>query len=160
MVDNDCNGEIDESGGTYRFYPDCDLDGYGRDSGRAESCSNTPPSFAPCNGGKWTTANGDCNDNNPSVNPGHTAFETTPIAGAPAGAAFDYNCDGAQEKKYPNSSPRCVSNGRGGCDILASQGGWSGGVSPACGQQGLSCGCSAVSLQCIPTCVPLTQPCR
>jgi len=160
-ADNDCNGFIDESGGVFAFFPDCDLDGYGDMRSVRYLCSGSGPSTPPgCTGGKWVTNGGDCNDSNATVNPDHTAYEVTPIPGAPPSAAFDYNCNGVQDKRFVNGSPRCVSNGRGGCDILASQGGWSTGVAPECGQQGSWCFCSVVSLQCRVTCSTTTQTCR
>jgi hypothetical protein len=63
-VDNDCDGEIDESGSnqTY-FYIDSDGDGYGNLSTAVLSCS-APTGYIP--------EGGDCDDTNVAINPNAT----------------------------------------------------------------------------------------
>jgi large repetitive protein len=64
LVDNDCNGVIDDEAiDTTDWWPDDDGDGWGADVNPKTTCfppSGTYTDFAP----------GDCDDNNPSVNPG------------------------------------------------------------------------------------------
>jgi hypothetical protein len=62
LVDNDCDGLIDE-GVTLTFYADVDGDGYGDASSSTQACS------APVG---YVTDATDCNDNNAAVNPGAT----------------------------------------------------------------------------------------
>ena len=61
-IDNDCNGAIDDNptvGPTY--YRDADLDGYGTADTQRVLCAPIPG---------WVAIDGDCDDNNPAVNPG------------------------------------------------------------------------------------------
>jgi gliding motility-associated-like protein len=78
-VDNNCDGQIDESGGTV-WYVDADADGYGdvNDTG-VTSCTQPPGTV---------DNNGDCDDANSSVNPG--AIEICD--------GIDNNCDGIIEE--------------------------------------------------------------
>ncbi len=78
-VDNDCNGQVDESGGTL-WYVDADADGYGdvNDTG-VTSC--TQPTGTVDN-------NGDCDDTNALVHPGAAELCN----------GMDDNCDGIIEE--------------------------------------------------------------
>ncbi|MEC7983881.1 MAG: putative metal-binding motif-containing protein, partial [Myxococcota bacterium] len=62
-VDNDCDGDIDESGaiGETTFYADQDEDGFGDPEDTVLSCSQPP---------QYTTDNSDCDDNDNDVHPG------------------------------------------------------------------------------------------
>ncbi|MFZ5562955.1 MAG: PilC/PilY family type IV pilus protein [Thermodesulfobacteriota bacterium] len=71
-IDNDCDGTTDEDCATY--YKDSDGDGYG-DPGHTAS--------APATG--YVTLSGDCDDDNPAINPGATEVCD----------GIDNNCDGA-----------------------------------------------------------------
>lgn len=64
-IDNNCDGTIDEAGsfGEITFYTDTDLDGYGDDSTLQTDCSLP---FGSAEVG------GDCNDNDPDINPGQS----------------------------------------------------------------------------------------
>ena len=62
-MDDNCNGETDEGSIGSSWYPDSDGDGYGIDSVTTTAC-NQPAGTA--------AIDGDCNDDNPSVNPGAT----------------------------------------------------------------------------------------
>lgn len=77
-ADDDCDGAVDESGGTDSFYLDLDGDGIG--AGPAViSCSQPNAMYTP-----W---DGDCDDDNPFAFPG------APESCQP----FDANCDGLLE---------------------------------------------------------------
>jgi len=57
------HGSEDLGAGSFVYYPDSDGDGYGRSNAVVQSCNPTlPPGFA--------LQGGDCNDNNPNINPG------------------------------------------------------------------------------------------
>ncbi len=76
-VDNNCDGSVDESGGTTIYYTDADGDGYGDNATGAAACS------APA--GSVATAN-DCNDADANYYPGAPETCTDTV---------DYNCDGS-----------------------------------------------------------------
>ena len=78
-VDNDCDGEIDEttSGDAPIWYPDGDGDGYG-DAERAVVGCESP-------GEGWINEGSDCADGDPLVSPEQTESCTTP---------YDDDCDG------------------------------------------------------------------
>jgi len=59
-VDNNCDGNIDE-GTLTTFFIDNDGDGYGNPNNTTQAC-NLPSGYV--------TANTDCNDSNPNINPG------------------------------------------------------------------------------------------
>lgn len=66
-IDDDCNGEIDQSGaqGEITWYLDLDEDGYGSSSQSTSAC--TQPSG-------YVVAKGDCNDLSQDINPAATEF--------------------------------------------------------------------------------------
>lgn len=57
------HGSEDLGAGSFVYYPDGDGDGYGRSNGVVQSCQPTLPSG-------FAVLGGDCNDNNPNINPG------------------------------------------------------------------------------------------
>jgi choice-of-anchor B domain-containing protein len=75
LVDNDCDGAVDEGFAVLEFFADADGDGIGDGAVTTVACT-VPPGYA-------STA-GDCNDLNASVYPGAAA----------TGAGFDNNCNG------------------------------------------------------------------
>jgi len=79
LVDDNCNGSIDEAGaqGCTTFYKDMDADGFGVVSDSQCRCS--------AGNGYSATVTGDCNDNVATVNPG---------APEDCATAFDDDCDG------------------------------------------------------------------
>ena len=100
----------------------------------------------------------DCCDTNPTVNPEHTAFETTRHAGNPPlePGTYDWNCDRIEEQQYPTSAPGCLSS-EGTC--VAGEG-WLG-LPPACGTMGTWVRCTGPSAGCVVmTIESRAQPCR
>jgi Putative metal-binding motif/Secretion system C-terminal sorting domain len=76
-IDNNCSGFIDEGLIFVTYYYDNDGDGYGVSTSFTTTCSGTPVDYA--------LVDGDCNDNNPQINPGVTEIPNNDI---------DENCDG------------------------------------------------------------------
>jgi hypothetical protein len=77
MIDNDCDGEIDEEPlADLAWYPDADGDGYGSKEGVIYGCEPLPG---------YSTMPGDCDDTNASIHPGAL------IDG------YDADCDGRLE---------------------------------------------------------------
>ncbi len=60
-IDDNCDGEVDENGGPVTWYPDRDGDGYGAPRPTITSCDQPPG---------YVAENGDCDDDNPEINPG------------------------------------------------------------------------------------------
>ena len=73
-LDDDCDGDIDEDGGE-TIYADADSDGWGDDA----------ISMTGCPGAGWVTEAGDCDDDDPQVNPGQPIDSCDGI---------DTDCDG------------------------------------------------------------------
>ncbi|RYZ56143.1 MAG: hypothetical protein EOP49_01120 [Sphingobacteriales bacterium] len=130
-IDNDCDGSIDETGGTV-WYRDVDNDGFGNPTSSTTNC-NQPAGYV--------ADNTDCNDNDDSVYPnapelcdgkdndcngtvddGATtifyrdfdsdgfgdAAVTTSACSAPAGyVSNDDDCDDADNTVYPNAPELC-----------------------------------------------------
>ncbi len=70
--DEDCDMAADEGLPVFAYVPDCDEDTFGGDGAAVMGCA--PPAMAPAScaaGGVWTTTTGDCDDTNPSRNPGN-----------------------------------------------------------------------------------------
>jgi hypothetical protein len=122
-LDNNCNGLVDETGGM--VYRDVDGDGHGNPATGIQSCS--PPAG-------YVTAGDDCDDNDNRVFPGQTAFFGT----ARPNLTYDYNCDGSDEKKFPQRLT--CTNGPGGCQA---NGTWFSATIPNCGKAGFAATCSA-----------------
>lgn len=83
-IDNNCNGQIDE-GVKNTYYHDADNDTYGNPAVSIQAC--TPPSG-------YVTNNTDCNDTNPSVNPGATEG---PVGSPTCNDTEDNDCDGTTD---------------------------------------------------------------
>ena len=76
-LDNNCNGQVDEDFTLMTFYSDNDRDGYGVEGTGFMACMQPPDT---------TTESGDCDDNNPAINPSATEIPNNGI---------DEDCDGA-----------------------------------------------------------------
>ncbi len=76
----------------------------------------------------------DCADEDPTVNPDHTDYESTRHRGNPPlePPTYDWNCDGVEELEESRIVPAC-DNGLGTC--VAAEG-WAGPMPPACGTMG------------------------
>ncbi|MFZ9028937.1 MAG: MopE-related protein [Crocinitomicaceae bacterium] len=78
-LDNDCNGQTDDGLTFTNYYVDSDNDGYG--TGAAVSFCSNP-------GAGYSTADGDCNDNDNTINPGATEICD----------GIDNNCNGQTDE--------------------------------------------------------------
>ncbi len=107
-IDDDCDGTTDEpdAADATVYYADCDRDGYAAPrAASVRSCSapSAPPDGCPRGG--WTTrqpvggGNIDCYDTNDAANPAATAFSTRDRGDG----SFDYDCDGGEERKWPEA---------------------------------------------------------
>jgi hypothetical protein len=73
------------------YYKDGDGDGYGDPAATTVACASATPTG-------YVTNNQDCDDGDPKVNPGQTAYFSYP---SQVKHTFDYNCDGTLEKGIP-----------------------------------------------------------
>ncbi|MCK6523355.1 hypothetical protein L6R49_18230 [Myxococcota bacterium] len=97
-VDNDCDGAVDD-GTDLEWTLDDDGDGYGDDATLVTTC--TPPG-----GSSWVNEGGDCDDDDPAVNPG-----------AALGCdGEDYNCDGAVDNDADSDGAADLTCGGTDCD--------------------------------------------
>ncbi len=82
LIDDDCNGQIDENVPPVMMWPDADGDGYyGVQSGTPKlGCGNTPG---------YATRAGDCDDRDPAIHPGATEVCNNK----------DDNCDGQIDER-------------------------------------------------------------
>jgi hypothetical protein len=80
-VDDNCNGNADETAAAPEYWQDCDGDGYGNASTATRACSRP----SRCGGRADATNPNDCNDSNANVNPAQSGS-------AQCGA--DLDCDG------------------------------------------------------------------
>lgn len=158
-VDDDCDGRIDEDIVTICLR-DADGDGYGAREG-----SMTAGPDAACPDG-WMPAPDassiryDCDDGNADVFPGQTLFFVHPRPGCTGDLCWDYDCDGAHQRRWPREAQCLAILGRE-CDDE----GWSflsGLVVPDCGASGTWTTCRGNSLLCAPALVGTSraQQCR
>ena len=89
-IDNDCDGEIDEpsSPEAVAWYPDRDGDSYGDETAPYVSCT-APPDH--------TDRTGDCDDQDPGVNPGATEICTTDLDEDCSGSNNDLDAYGCTD---------------------------------------------------------------
>ncbi|MFT4975591.1 MAG: hypothetical protein ACI8S6_001478 [Myxococcota bacterium] len=96
-IDNDCDGDIDE-GVTTAWYLDGDGDGYGDTDEVVEACE------APT--GRYTSADGDCDDDDSDINPG----------AAEVCDGGDADCDGNVDNDGDGDGDADLSCGGDDCD--------------------------------------------
>lgn len=87
--DNDCDGEVDESGDDFTFYRDEDGDGYGVSDSTTTACS-TPDGYAE--------KSGDCDDSDDEIHPGAEEI---------CGDGVDSNCSGLDDEDDPAATDWC-----------------------------------------------------
>lgn len=184
-VDNDCDGDIDETAPVW--YVDCDGDGFAAEDAESVQQCEMPETVPSCPRGlaaTWTTqkpTNGhdDCYDAHASVHPrlsaaeNDAAYKSTGVASRPTGVQFDYNCDGEQEKRPANTS--VATNASCACNIIlpppiiaagnfqlacCANGGWVGSSAPACGNSASYTSCSSASGSCVRSSYGKVQECR
>lgn len=99
LVDDDCDGSIDEGLAEIRCLPDMDGDGIPVSGDEVRACT-CPSGFAPA------SSEVDCEDTEPNAYPGQTAFFTTAYGRCSALCTntYDYDCDGVWE---PEPEIRC-----------------------------------------------------
>ena len=140
-----CLMDCGDGGACMLYYQDADGDGYGNKDGTVAAgtakvgCSNGMPPAAG-----FVADHSDCDDGDPNVHPGQTAYFGTKSVGL--AHTFDYNCDGMLEKQTPEFP--------GGCQFCN--------ASPTCGAT--SSTCTTASEQSAFTCGPrlicFAVPCR
>lgn len=108
------------------FFADNDKDGYGNSAYSIRQCGVTPPSG-------YVGNSNDCCDVDANAHPGQTTWHVT--ARSVCGG-FDYNCDGTDEPRWPNSGTCGYFNGfENGHAICVTSGFWHGSP-PPCGVKG------------------------
>ena len=93
-IDDDCDGPADEGLPVGTWYPDEDDDDYGDEGAGIETCE-PPPGYI--------TTGGDCDDENPSINPG-VAFDFCD--------AVDNDCDRRVDEDAPDFEVGCCCEDR------------------------------------------------
>ncbi len=119
------------SGTCNTYYRDADGDGYGNAAAAVTVCGANPPSG-------YVTNSADCCDSDSRANPGVPS--TSWFTSANNCGTFDYNCDGAATKEYPNVATNCTNPTGTTCtvqqlDCLPGSAGW-GSTVPPCGASG------------------------
>ncbi len=152
-IDNDCDGDIDESDAidAPTWYRDLDSDGYIDLDSSTRSCLQ-PDGYLD------STAEADCQDEYDYVHPGVLDYYAAPYTTPAGGSSYDYNCDGNEEPLYG------VACQDGSCVDFSAEGFAYMATAPECGNTGGAVadgncftgelGCSYSS----PT--PLVQVCR
>ncbi len=178
-IDNNCNGDFDETAPTW--YADCDGDGFAAGTLSARQSCSAPPAGKQCPGG-WTStrpidsSNTDCNDDNSDMFPGQTAFFNTPhSSGADDDARFgSYDCNAKANRNLPSTTANakgCIGPAEEPITEFACSGsGWDG-TAPTCGNSAsyLTCDpkpeecfgkdCSLYRLTCVGARTNPTDPC-
>lgn len=165
--DNDCSAATsDSTAPSCVCYADPDRDGYAATGAPTISSSATCPDGYTRRAPTDATTS-DCGTYNASANPGQTGWFTSPyckylvLPGGSCpigGSTFDYNCSGAEEKRYSVSSSTSCPGATTlfGCLIRS---GWIGSV-PACGGSGTYRQCSWSTTGCSGAEVTKKQECH
>lgn len=144
--DNDCDGSVDEDAIT-SCYPDMDGDGFGAGEPMVIAADTACPA-----GSVPARPRMDCDDTDPDVFPGQTAWFNTSRCSItePTGTlCWDYNCDGSEELRWPREVA-CLDL----LDRCDDEEGWGvlGSVRvPPCGAMGAWARCNRVLLSCLPS---------
>lgn len=159
-VDQDCDGDP-QPRQTPTWYVDCDADGFAAMGATArKQCAEPAPTAC---GGRWTTRapsndsdppTADCLDSNADAHPGQDAWYRKPSE-----SGFDYNCDGAEERRWKTGKQSATAS----CLSLGCTGpsGWTG-LPPACGERAEFTECQVNSGQfetASPSLDPPLEPC-
>ena len=115
-------------------YRDFDMDGYGRDDDTV--CQETCP-------GSYVLVGGDCCDGEAEVHPGQEAWFLEPYT-CP-GESWDYNCNGAEDYKYPVTpppAPNCPDWAGTSEEECESHAFWQDGTPGVCGEYEVGVSCS------------------
>jgi hypothetical protein len=124
------------------FFLDGDGDHYG---GTTSSKGCAPPDSRA-----WVTTGGDCDDSNPTVNPGQAGyFDVGYVPTGQSALSFDYNCDNHESESGSPPKAACKTTGLtcGGSGYVAASPARSGSmVDPFCGSaQAVTCATSSLS---------------
>ena len=155
-IDNDCDGDVDESATMATCYPDGDGDAYPRSTGATMACV-CPAGTIP----QRADGRNDCADHVASAFPNQTTFFPTGYrvgTGPISRLSFDYNCDGTNSQRWPDLP------GINGClrfRTVCLGSGWTGTTVPACGVAAPFRNCTPNSVgTCDSTTANRTQECR
>jgi cysteine-rich repeat protein len=138
MVDNDCDGTVDDGTTSVTCRADADGDGYGSDTDSVEDCS-CPSGYIPPRGDGRT----DCRDDLVDVHEGQTSWFSSyfclprALCSLRSGQSYDYNCDGTETRRWTRTN-------RTSCSSLDCNSGWTGGTVPDCGETAQLRSCSLV----------------
>ncbi len=120
-IDDNCSATIDEGLPLQAWWADCDGDSYGSASATGTVTCRLPPALPTCPAGsspQWSMNNDDCNDANPTVNPGSGSF----VCGGRCGSNTDVTACGASCTACAtpvNGAPTCTA---GACGIRCNAG--------------------------------------
>jgi hypothetical protein len=181
-ADDDCDGETDEGLTLWRWYADCDGDGYAPADAETLVLCDGEASIGPpesCAGGEWTALapegadTVDCFDLEGSekaanAHPGQVRyfgeFAWEVISGGTVSKRWDYDCDGVDAPRYSvlNTGTMTCEIGILGCVGTTA---WDESHGPACGEAGTLRDCGMVLVGGMSTCAETTpaetvQPCR
>jgi hypothetical protein len=147
-IDQNCDGVVDG----YRWFKDCDGDGYAAPSATsspASSC-NTPATATGCSGSgsKWVRnypsgQRADCDDGNAAVYP-YASYKSS----EDRTWGYDYNCDKQVSKQYTttgvSTTASCVMSSGFFLTCVGADG-WTGSTVPECGQTAQLSLCNCIS---------------
>jgi hypothetical protein len=156
-----CSGNIDCASGLCQAWAfDRDSDGFGLQSTLRRTCGALQPSDQPGGAGTWRQVNEsvpvnqrfDCCDTDANASPSQTNFRPEARSGC-AGPPGDFNCDGAESRRFEllSGTPVEVLSGLDSCEDLGTNCAsirliWLGGEPPPCGTPRGQAGASQCAL--------------